>query len=86
MGSGVAQLVVSDTSRIKVAQESPAADREDSDRGSAAPATLQTAGDGMAVCAIAVWTDPARSPIAEISLARSLVTIVADTFEREIPT
>lgn len=34
----------------------------------------------------AVWTTPARSLIADVSFARSLVTIVADSFAREMPT
>lgn len=62
----------------------------------AALIALSAAGAAMADCTMpapaagacesAVWTAPARSLIADVSFARSSVTIVADSFAREMPT
>lgn len=61
-------------------------DRKAKGFGKTDAADLLVAGADNAAWGIAVWTVPARSFIALISLARSLVKTVADCLAREIPT
>ena len=49
-------------------------------------AAFDADGPGIAACAMAVCTCPARSLMADTSFARSLVKIATVSFAREIPT
>src|SRR3546814_4190926 len=51
-----------------------------------APAALSAAGVGMAAWTMAVCNCPARSLMADTSLPRSLVKMVADSLARDMPT